>query len=105
MKKPRRQNDTGLTRSAIEAEAEKMIAAGGVSALSISKIAENASDDPRQCLSAFPLESALAAEIALNWMSEMRVACERAVARKRTARSRLLALVLSDPRTIDAPRG
>ncbi len=95
MKKVRRQNDTAQTRSAIEAEAAKMIDAGGVNALSISKIAETLQMTHSNVYRHFPSKSALAAEIAVSWMSEMREACEAAVARKRSVRSRLLALVLA----------
>lgn len=91
----KRQNDTTITRRAIEAEAAKLIETGGVSALSMSKIAATLQMTHGNVYRHFSSKGALAAEIAAGWMSEMRAACETAIADKGDVRARLLAFVLA----------
>ncbi|MEM9385772.1 MAG: TetR/AcrR family transcriptional regulator [Pseudomonadota bacterium] len=95
MKKTRRQNDTSVTRRAIEQEAARLMAVEGVAALNLSRIADSLQMTHGNIYRHFPSKGALAAEVAAQWMVQMRTACEKAVARKRTVRSRLLALVLT----------
>ncbi|MEL6663117.1 MAG: TetR/AcrR family transcriptional regulator [Pseudomonadota bacterium] len=89
----KRQNDTAITRRAIQAEAARLVEKGGVSALSMSKIAATLQMTHGNIYRHFPSKGALAAEIAAGWMAEMRAACEAAIAGPSDARSRLYALV------------
>jgi len=92
-KSPRRQNDTQITRSAIQKAAERMIAEGGVSALSVSRLAQSLDMTHGNVYRHFPSKAALTAEVAAVWMREMRDACEAAVQRGGTVQERLFALV------------
>jgi len=91
----KRQNDTTVTRRAIEAEAAKLIEAGGVSALSMSKIAATLQMTHGNVYRHFSSKGALAAEIAAGWMSDMRAASETAISGQGEIRERLQALVLA----------
>ncbi|MEO0883771.1 MAG: TetR/AcrR family transcriptional regulator [Pseudomonadota bacterium] len=91
----RRQNDTSLTRSAIQKTAERMITEGGVRALSVSRLAQSLDMTHGNVYRHFPSKAALTAEVAAGWMQEMREACETAVACGGATDDRLLALVLA----------
>ncbi len=95
MSSPKRQNDTTITRRAIQAEAAKLVEAGGVSALSMSKIAATLQMTHGNIYRHFASKGALAAEIAAEWMSDMRSACEAAIAGQSDVRARLVALVMA----------
>lgn len=92
---PKRQNDTTITRRAIRAEAAKLVEEGGVSALSMSKIAATLQMTHGNIYRHFASKGALAAEIATEWMSDMRSACEVAIAGQSDVRARLTALVMA----------